>query len=664
MKRMKRTGLVLLILIGILPGTNLLRGQVSLPALLRDSMVLQRDSEIRIWGWASPGERVKVRFNGSRSSATANREGEWMVSLPPMKAGGPYSMEINGKNNIVLNQILVGDVWVCAGQSNMVHYMGIHNERYAEEIASANYPEIRQFLVPSNPRLEGPAGDLTGGSWKWANPEDVNRFSVVAYFFALKLHKLYQVPIGIINASVGGTPIEAWTSEQGLEDFPGLMETIEKNRDTAYVNSTNRAARAEMLAKGQGRGVDKGLNESTPWYDTEYVPKNWHSIFIPGYWEDQGIRNLDGVVWYRKIVEVPSQMTGKDAKVALGRIVDADQLYINGQQVGRTTYQYPQRRYQVQPGILKPGKNLFVIRVENNFGKGGFVPDKPYCLVAGEDTVDLTGQWQYRVGEVYQREGFPRMGISAQNQPAALYNGMVAPYTEYAVRGFVWYQGESNASRAEQYKQLLPALINDWRTRWEDDTLPFLYVQLPNYMEVNYSPEESNWALLREAQLEALQVPHTGMAVAIDLGEWNDIHPDRKKPVGERLALAAQKLAYGNEDVVYSGPVYRSHRVDGNRVILTFDHVGSGLVPGNGEELGHFAVAGPDKKFRWATAIIEDNAVVLWNDQVPDPSYVRYAWADNPGFANLYNQEGLPASPFRIDLEKREAASFSKMFQK
>lgn len=648
---MKRTAIVILFLMGILPIPNLIQGQVKLPAMIRDSMVLQRDKELKIWGWAPPGERVRVRFDGNRSTATAGPDGKWMVTLPPMEAGGPYSMKITGKNEINLEHILVGDVWICAGQSNMVHYMGIHNERYAREIASANYSEIRQFLVPNVPNLEGPSDHLEGGSWKWANPEDVNRFSVVAYFFALKLHEHYRVPIGIINASVGGTPIEAWTSEEGLQQFPDMAQTIERNRDTAYVNSTNRAARTAMQERGRNRGADKGMAGPEPWYDPEHEPRNWHHIFIPGYWEDQGVRNLDGVVWYRRVIEVPEEMTGIPAKVVLGRIVDADQLYINGNQVGRTTYQYPQRRYHVDPGVLKPGKNLFVVRVQNNFGKGGFVPDKPYCLVAGGDTIDLTGRWEYRVGEVYQREGFPPRGISAQHQPAALFNGMIAPFTGYASKGFVWYQGESNASRADLYRQFLPVLISDWRNHWNEEELPFLYVQLPNYMEVNYSPEESDWALLREAQLEALKVPHTGMAVAIDLGEWNDVHPDRKKPVGERLAKIAKKVAYGEEDIVYSGPVYRSSEAEGNRVILAFDHVGSGLVSGNGEELGHFAIAGADRKFRWAKAIIEDNRVVVWNDQIKEPKYVRYAWADNPRFANLYNKEGLPASPFRVEIE-------------
>lgn len=627
-----------------------LTGQVTLPALISDSMILQRDSEVNIWGWAPEGERVQVRFDGKRYRAAAGAEGRWEVTLPPMKAGGPYTMEITGGNRIEIGHILVGDVWLCAGQSNMVHYMELHNERYADEIAQADYPDIRQFLIPTTPNLEGPQEELPAAFWKSANPEDVNRFSVVAYFFALKLHSTYGVPIGIINASVGGTPIEAWISEGGLEAFPGLLSTVEKNKDTAWVNSTNRAAREDMREINASRGEDLGLAGPVKWYDPGYHPVNWHSIYIPGYWEDQGVRNLDGVVWYRREIEVPASMTGVPAKVALGRIVDADRLYINGTDVGHTTYMYPQRRYQVPAGVLKAGKNLLVIRVQNNFGKGGFVPDKPYYLVAAGDTLLLSGKWEYKVGKVYRHDRFPRSGISAQNQPSALYNGMIAPITDIPVRGFVWYQGESNAGRPEQYRDLMPALIDDWRTEWGDETLPFIYVQLPNYMDVNYTPEESNWALLREAQLDALKVPGTGMAVAIDLGEWNDVHPDNKKPVGERLALAAEKVAYGEEDLVWSGPLYRSSYIEGDRIILDFDHVGSGLTTCDGEEPAHFAIAGEDKKFRWAQAEIRgDSTMVVWSVEVPEPRYVRYAWADNPEFANLCNKEGLPASPFRTD---------------
>ena len=566
-----------------------------------------------------------------------------------MKAGGPYSMEITASNKIIINNILVGDVWICSGQSNMVHYLDLHKERYAEEIARANFPEIRQFLVSTKTNLEGPADDLAPGHWKSANPEDVKRFSVVAYFFALKIYEKYHIPIGLINASVGGTPIEAWTSEEGLKEFPEMLNTIRKNKDRAYVDSINRAAMADLRVRARKKEEDNGLTGSETWYDSTYIPGNWHNIYIPGYWEDQGVRNLDGVVWYRKEIEIPVPMTNVAVKIAMGRIVDADYFYINGILVGNTTYQYPQRRYTVPPGVLKPGKNVFVIRVLNNSGKGGFVPDKPYYLSAAGQTIDLKGDWQYKVGEVFSDNRNVTGGISAQNQPAALFNAMIAPITNYAIKGILWYQGESNAGRPEEYKKLLPALIRDWRHQWAQGDIPFLYVQLPNYMDVNYSPEESNWALLREAQSEALDLPGTGMAVTIDLGEWNDIHPGNKKPVGDRLALVALKVAYGEQDVVCSGPTYQSSRIEGNKVIITFNNTGGGLISGNGEDLNHFAVAGPDKKFKWGRAIIENNTVVVWNDNIPDPAYVRYAWADNPDFANLCNKEGLPATPFRTD---------------
>lgn len=288
-----------------------------------------------------------------------------------------------------------------------------------------------------------------------------------------------------------------------------------------------------------------------------------------------------------------------------------------------------------------------MIRVENIVGKGGFVPDKPYYLSAAGQTISLQGDWQYKVGQVFSNDRISAWGILAQHQPSALFNAMIAPLTGFAIKGFLWYQGESNEGRPEEYKKLLPALIRDWRRQWEQGELPFLYAQLPKYMDVNYSPEESNWALLREAQFEAMEKANTGMAVTLDLGEWNDIHPGNKKPVGDRLALWARKLAYGEQDLICSGPIYRSYRIEGNKVILTFDHVGGGLMSGNGEELDHFAIAGPDKKYKWGRVIIIDNTVVVWNDDIQDPVYVRYAWADNPDFANLYNQEGLPASPFR-----------------
>ncbi len=621
--------------------------QIRLPQLIRDSMVLQRDAKINVWGWASKGEKVIVKFNNKTYKATTGNDGKWMLQLAPTKAGGPYMMEITGKNKITLHDILIGDVWLCSGQSNMVHQMRLHSVRYADEITNANYPEIRQFLISTLTDLQGPHDDLTTGSWKSANPENVLDFSAVAYFFAKDLYEKYHVPIGLINASVGGTPIEAWTSEDGLKAFPSISNTIEKNKDTAYINSI---ARRNLIANANmPKQEDKGFTGLMPWYDPAYVPKEWRTINIPGYWEDQGVKDLDGVVWYRKEIDVPASMTGKPVKVFLGRIVDADFLYINGTLVGNTTYQYPQRRYTVPVDLLKPGKNLFVIRVINNSGKGGFVPDKPYCLIAGNDTVDLKGYWQYKVGEVFvPQNGVGGFGFVAQNQPTALYNTMVAPLINYTLKGMLWYQGEANSSHGAEYAKLQPAMIADWRSKWKEGNIPFLYVQLPGFMDYNYLPSESQWAELREAQLQSLSVPNTAMAVAIDLGEWNDIHPDRKKDVGDRLALAAEKIAYG-ENIIYSGPIYQSSAIDGSKIIISFSNTGSGLITNDNETPAEFAIAGDDKKFVWANTKIEDDKVIVWNDAIAAPKYVRYAWEDDPVNPNLYNKEGLPASPFRTD---------------
>jgi sialate O-acetylesterase len=633
-----------------------MHAQIRLPQLIRDSMVLQRDKPVRVWGWAAKGERVRVEFNGKSYKATTGDDGKWMIRLSPSGPGGPYTMQITGSNKITLRDILVGDVWICSGQSNMVHQMRLHGVRYADEIAHADFPQIRQFWIPTLTDLAAPRPDLPAGYWKSANPIDVQEFSAVAYFFAKDVYEKFHIPIGLINASVGGAPIEAWTSEEGLQQFPDIAKTIEKNKDTAYINGFNRR---NFNAGNGGRNsgsraqapVDKGLSASIPWYDPAYVPKEWRRIAVPGYWEDQGVKDLDGVVWYRKEIDVPASMTGKPAKVFLGRIVDADFAYVNGQLIGNTTYMYPQRRYAIPAGLLKTGKNLLVVRVLNNFGKGGFVPDKPYSLIAGNDTIHLEGYWQYKVGEVLVPRrrfgGGGGGGFSAQNQPTALYNAMLAPVTPFTIRGFLWYQGESNTGRSAEYARLQPAMIADWRNKWQEGDLPFLFVQLPGFGDYNYLPSESQWAELREAQARSLSVANTGMAVAIDLGEWNDLHPDRKKDVGDRLALAAEKLSYGVAGV-YSGPSYRSSAIDGNKFIISFDNTGSGLTTNDGEEPQEFAIAGPDKKFVWANARIEGDKIVVWSDEIKDPKYLRYAWADDPVNPNLFNKEGLPASPFRI----------------
>ena len=635
---MKQKAIIQHILVGFFLNVVLFPvfADVRLPRLISDGMVLQRGVDLKVWGWADPDEVVTLEFVGKSHEVVTGHDGQWALSLPAMEAGGPYTMTITGKNTVTIDDVLLGDVWFCSGQSNMVHMLNIHDVAYATDIAEADYSQIRQFLVPTIADLNGQLQDFPSGAWERAVGENVRPFSVVAYFFAKDLYDKYQVPIGIINASVGGTPIEAWTSEDGLQVFPAIVNTIQKNKDSAYVHSTNRTAAA----------IDKPAS---------YVPptSRWRTINVPGYWEDQGVKELNGVVCYRKEVEIAESMVGKPARVFLGRIVDADVLYINGVAVGSTSYMYPQRRYHIPAGVLKAGKNIFEVEVTNHNGKGGFVPDKPYCIIVSNDTVDLKGTWQYNVREVFQpaTPGSTVHGINIQNQPTALFNAMVAPVTDYAVKGVLWYQGESNASRPKEYAQLLPALIGDWRGQWRNDTLPFLYVQLPCFMEYNYLPSESNWAELRESQRKALAVAHTAMAVAIDLGEWNDIHPGGKKEVGERLALLARKLVY-KEDVVASGPMYQSHRRDGSKIIISFRDIGSGLIANDDEALSEFAIAGVDEKFVWASAKIEGDQVVVWNDAISDPVYVRYAWADNPVNPNLYNKEGLPASPFEIEIKK------------
>ena len=637
-------------------------GNVRLPVIISDGMVLQRDTKINIWGWASPGEKVRVKFNNKTVSTSTGHEGNWKVVLPPMKAGGPYSMEVKGKNSIVIKDILIGDVWFCSGQSNMVLNMERVKEKFPDDILSANYPEIRNFFVPTASDVTSVHNDLPPGKWISASPENVLSFGAVTFFFARSIYNEYKIPIGIINSSVGGTPIEAWISEEGFKEFPQITDRIESFKDTSFINPILRSM-AKRTGTGQGsvgnpalsdRGRDRGLSGPEPWYDPGYDPvqdpQGWHNFWLPGYLDDQGVRGLDGIIWFRKEINIPESMTGKTAKLFLGRIIDADEVYVNGVLSGSISYQYPPRRYNLPAGLLKPGKNIIVIRLTNYTGKGGFVPDKPYWLVSGDDSIDLRGDWLYKVGQVFRPVDHGSMtdkpALVMQNEPTGLYNTMVAPVINYRIKGILWYQGEANTGNPGEYKKLLPALIIDWRNKWQEEQIPFLYVQLPNFMEVQYLPSESNWAELRFAQLKSLSVPNTAMAVTIDAGEWNDIHPLEKKVVGERLTLAARKLAYGDEKIVYSGPIFRSITKKGDKLIIDFDNTGSGLMVKGGGYLNYFAIAGADKKFVWADAVIENNQVVVWSNEIPDPLWVRYAWADNPESANLYNIEGLPASPF------------------
>lgn len=620
-----------------------------LPKLISDGMILQRDKKVKIWGWALPEEKVTVHFLDKSYSTVANSDGKWEVTLPELKAGGPYFMVIEAsQKSITINNILIGDVWVCSGQSNMVLPMERVKDIYEEEIYSCDNPFIRQFTVPDSYNFKGPQEDLPQGSWEELSKETILRFSAVGYFFAKALFERYRVPIGLIKACVGGTPIEAWLSEDALKQFPENLKILEQLRVDGYIESIKKKEESEISAWYENLNKnDKGMKLA--WFDSDYDDSEWHTVNLPASWKEMGLDSLKGVVWFRKKVNVPAFMAGKPAKLYLGIIVDSDHTYVNGTLVGSISYRYPPRKYEIPANLLKPGENVIAIRVISNDGNGEFVKGKPYKLFTKDYQISLEGEWKCKVG-AQAPEPLPPMTFF-EYKPAGLFNGMIAPLLKFAIKGIIWYQGESNTDNPNGYHEKFSALITDWRQKWGQGDFPFLYVQLANFMEAKSQPSESKWAQLREEQRKTLSVPNTGMAIAIDLGEWNDLHPSNKKDVGERLALLARKIAYGEKDIVASGPLYKSMKIEGNKVIIEFSEVGSGLVAKGGGELKHFAIAGSDKKFVWAKAIIEGDKVVVWNDSISNPAYVRYAWADNPEGANLYNKEGLPASPFTTEEE-------------
>nr|MBO2493810.1 sialate O-acetylesterase [Clostridia bacterium] len=621
-----------------------------LPRLISDGMVLQRDKDIKIWGWALPGETVTVSFMGQTYSSTADAKGKWEVLLPKLPAGGPHSMEITAsQQRIIVKDILIGDVWVCSGQSNMVIPMERVKDIYEDEIAHCDNPLIRQFTVPDRYDFNGPREDLDGGIWEPLNADTVLRFSAVGYFFAKALFAKYGIPIGLIKACVGGTPVEAWMSEEVVRQFPGNMEIVEQLRVDGYIDSIKQMEEAKVRAWYESIDEnDKGIQKDhVPWFAPEYDASDWARVKLPASWKEMGLDSIKGAVWFRKEIDVPAFMAGKPAKLYMGTIVDSDRTYVNGVLVGSTSYRYPPRKYEVPAGLLKAGKNVITVRVISNDGNGEFVKGKIYKLFGHGYEINLEGEWQYRVGVAID-EPLPTVTFF-QYKPTGLFNGMIAPLLNYGIKGVIWYQGESNTDDPKGYCEKFCAMIADWRKKWGQGDFPFLYVQLANFMEAKDQPSESQWAQLREEQRRALCLPNTGMAVAIDLGEWNDLHPLNKKDVGERLALLARKLAYGEKDLVASGPLYKSMRVEGNKAIIEFSNIGSGLMVKGGGQLKHFAIAGRDKKFVWAKAIIEDDRVVVWHDDIPNPVAVRYAWADNPEGANLYNREGLPASPFTTE---------------
>lgn len=619
--------------------------QVKLPRLISDGMVLQRDTKIKIWGWASANEKVTIQFVGSTYQTITNTNGEWQITLPELKAGGPYVMKIDASNSITINDVLVGDVWVCSGQSNMGMTIGSLSNVYPDEINNSENKFIRHFLVPVNHNFKVREQDLKSGRWLDANPKNVKSFTAAGYFFAKKIYDTYKIPIGLINANLGGSSAEAWISEEAIKCFPKYTENALRFKDPNLIDKITKQDNERVKNWNKlVRQTDQGLKDpQNIWSNPAVNTSDWQTMNIPKYWTETNLGYMNGVVWFRKEINVPSSMVGKPAVLHLGRIFDVDSVFINGKFVATTASQYAPRNYKIPSDLLKEGVNTIVVRDISTIRHGGFVPGKEYDLIAGNDTISLEGQWKYKVGTIVEPL---EDRLFTGKIPTGLFNGMIAPIINYRIKGVLWYQGESNTSRAFEHYDLFKLLISDWRSNWNQGNFPFIYVQLPNFVEVNEETTQNDWTYFRESQLKALNIPNTGMAVTIDIGEYNDIHPVNKIDVGNRLALAAQKVAYGEKKIVYSGPIFKSMKIVGSKAILTFTNVGSGLIAKNGD-LKYFEICGADNKYYPANAKIENGKISVSCKEVIAPVAVRYAWANNPDGANLYNKEGLPATPFR-----------------
>jgi sialate O-acetylesterase len=611
-------------------------------------MVLQREQPVKIWGWADKGEKITVVFNGQEVHTKAAKEGTWILELEPMNAGGPYRMEIRGKNTLVLEDILIGDVWICSGQSNMEWTVSNSNNP-EDEIAAADFPGIRLFDVPRNLQLST-VEDLPAGGWTVCSPETVGSFSAVGYFFGRHIHRELGVPIGLIGTNWGGTNVETWTSREMSVTDPEMKELVE-GIDGVDVEALKQQMEQERRDLLESLGaLESGMVDGEPaWAREDLDLSAWKEMETPGLWEDQGLAGVDGVIWFRKTITLSAEQASGRATLHLGAIDDNDQTWINGTLVGETRSYNKDREYTVEPGILKTGNNTLVVRVEDTGGGGGFWGDSEQMkLKTQAGSVELAGVWKYRVSAESFRVS-DQAAISPNSRPTLLYNGMVHPLLNVSVLGAIWYQGESNAGRAYRYRTLFPNMIRDWRKQWGNPDMGFYFVQLANFMAPRDKPVASEWAELREAQALTLSLPKTGMAVTIDIGEADDIHPRNKQDVGKRLALAALYGTYG-KDVVYSGPVFKSMEVKDKVVVLEFDPMGSELMVK--DKYGYvkgFAVAGEDRVFHWARGVVQGKRVILECPDVKVPVAVRYAWADNPDDANLYNAEGLPAGPFRTD---------------
>ncbi|OPZ87738.1 MAG: hypothetical protein BWY76_00319 [bacterium ADurb.Bin429] len=631
-----------------------------LPALFADGMVLQREKPSAVWGWAEPGAAVTVTLAGQSRATTAGKDGAWRVTLKPLKAGGPHELMVASKDQAITRaNILSGDVWVCSGQSNMeMSVGGVLNAK--EEIAAATDDRIRVFVVPHT-LADSPRADVKG-RWIVCSPRTAGGVSAAAYFFAREIRRQVDVPIGLIQSCWSGTPAESWTPMAMLTGIPALAPTLARR-------FTDKAVFAEADAKfktfyarweQEHHAVDTGnAGEALGWAKPGFDDSGWIPMRAPVSWErNEPAYYMNGAMWHRRAVDIPAAWAGRALALKLGKIGDVDTTYFNGARVGTTGAHDPKanqqmRVYTVPAALVKAGRAVIAVRVFNRWGEGGFMGPADQFSLAPADLADaapisLAGEWRNAIEHQVDDVASPHGPIPPDSawSPGKLFDGMIAPLTSYPIKGAIWYQGESNGGYGYQYRTLFPAMITGWRKAWGQGDFPFYYVQLANWLHRQVVPGECVWAELREAQTLTLALRNTGMAVAIDIGDGNDIHPKNKQEVGRRLALWALAKDYGKK-VVFSGPLYTKMRAKGGTIVLSFAHA-DGLTSRDGRPLAGFAVAGADRKFVWAEAKIVGKTVVVSSLAVAKPVAVRYGWHYNPD-CTLINGAGLPASPFRTD---------------
>jgi sialate O-acetylesterase len=612
-----------------------------------DNMVLQRDKPNRIWGWTGPRREVRVEIAGRTATAVAGDDGRWEAQFQPPAAGGPYTIRVSGPRTVEIREVLVGDVWLCGGQSNMA--LGLSASRDGpDEAKAADHPEMRLYRVDQHPSYS--RTDSPQGAWQVCTPATAGEggfggFSAVAYFFGRSLQEHLHIPIGLIQDCVGGTPAETWMSPgtlAGMKDFAPAIRELERLKGLGGPEYGNYI----MHWYDEFDAGSKGDAWAAPGLDDS----GWKPVPVPGGFRELGVPDAPAVAWFRREFTLPDPLPAGKATIFLGVIEKMDTTYINGKWVGASSWVENPRVYRIEDGLLKPGKNQLTIRVFKMKPDGGFLaaPEKMRIELGDKTVVPLAGEWKGAVSvDARPPHALPLGFENYPTMPSVLFQGMIEPVAPLAIKGAIWYQGEANAERAHQYRALLPAMIGDWRSVFAQGDFPFYIVSLPAFAHRRDAPGDDSWAELREAQaMTARSVANSGLAVTIDSGDPDNLHPKDKKIVGERLALCALAGTYG-ERVVSAGPTFTSAEAVPGAMRLHFSGTDGGLVARGGVP-GEFSVAGADRKWFWATATIEGDAVVVSSPMVPDPKAARYAWQSNPA-ATLYNGAGLPAVPFRTD---------------